>query len=384
MHFFAFCLFGLIALFWILHGLRVAAGAARMPWLKDFPEAVDSQCPAISLLFAARHEEEKLPGALASVLAIDYPALEIIAAEDRSTDSTGAILDAAAATDSRLRVIHIKELPPGWLGKTHALQTAYEQSSGEWLLFTDADVHFRPGCLRRAVSMVRALGLDHLTLLAGVEKHGFWENVIVTFFGLSFQLAIRPAHVSDPRSRSYLGIGAFQLVSRAAYEAAGTHRRLALEVLDDMKLGKIIKEAGYRSGAGVSQDAISVRWHAGPANIIRGVTKNFFASAGYRVGVVCLQLLGLFCMNVLPFLGIFLLHGWPRVFAAVAVIIALGFHGGVAIAMRASPLYALTHPVGAVLFSYMLLRSAVVTLRDGGVRWRDTFYPLDELRRGLV
>jgi glycosyltransferase involved in cell wall biosynthesis len=384
MHLFWTFFFALIALFWVVHGLRVAIDAARLPWLKDFSPAADAECPRISLLFAARNEEEKLPTALAGLAALDYPALEIIAVDDRSTDGTAAVLSAAATKNPRLRVFHVAALPSGWLGKTHALQVAYEHATSDLLLFTDADVRFRADCLRRAVHMARKLGVDHLTLLTDVEMHGFWENVIVTFFGLGFQLATRPGRVTDPQSPAYLGIGAFQMVSRRAYEASGTHRRLALEVVDDMKLGKIIKQAGFRSGVGVSQDAVLVRWHAGLGNIVRGVTKNFFAGASYRIDVVLLQLLGLLCMNVLPWIGVFALHGWPRLFAAVAVVIALVFHAGVAIAMSTSPLYALTHPLGAVLFSYMLLRSTVVTLRNGGVCWRDTFYPLEELRRGLV
>jgi hypothetical protein len=89
-------------------------------------------------------------------------------------------------------------------------------------------------------------------------------------------------------------------------------------------------------------------------------------------------------MNVVPFAGVIFGHGWVRILSGVAVVLALAFHVGVDWAMRVSPLYALTHPLGAVLFSYMLLRSTVVTLWQGGVTWRGTFYPLEELRRGVV
>ncbi len=89
-------------------------------------------------------------------------------------------------------------------------------------------------------------------------------------------------------------------------------------------------------------------------------------------------------MNVAPFMGVIFGHGWVRILAGVAVVIALGFHVGVDFTMRVSPFYALTHPLGAVIFIYMLARSTVVTLRQGGVTWRGTFYPLEELRRGVV
>ena len=378
------CLFGVILFFWIFHGLRVAYGAVRLPWLKDCAPAGDAECPRISLIFAARNEEEKLPVALATLAALDYPNLEIIAVDDRSQDATGAILDEVGRVHRRLRVLHVAELQSGWLGKTHALQKAYEVSTGEWLLFTDADVRFAPDVLRRAVRLMSERAVDHLTLFGDVEMHGFWETTLLTFFGMAFHLATDPHRVGNPHSRAYVGVGAFQLVRRAAYEAAGTHRRLAMEVVDDMKLGKIVKQAGFRSCVGIARDAVVVRWHAGAGNIVRGVTKNFFASAGYNLPIAIFSVVAVFLVNVAPFVGVFAAHGWIRIFAAIAVAIAVGFHVGVNAVMRVSPLYALTHPVGAMLFCYMLLRSMVVTLWQGGVRWRGTFYPLEELRRGVV
>jgi hypothetical protein len=384
MHVIGLVLSGLIALFWLTHGLRVAYGAIRLPWVKDFTPAADDDCPPISILFAARDEEEKLPAALATLMEIDYPRLEVIAVDDRSQDATGRILDEFAAAHPGLRVVHVTELPPGWLGKPHALQKAYEASSGEWLLFTDADVRFKADLLRRAIAMVKTGNLDHLTLLCDVEMIGFWETVLITFFGLGFHLGTEPGRVSDARSSRYVGVGAFQLLRRSAYEASGTHRRLAMEVVDDMKLGKIVKQAGFRSCCGVAQDFVAVRWHAGVGNLVRGVTKNFFAGAGYSLGLVVVQLAGLMMMNVLPFVGVVFAHGWIRLFCAIAVVIAVCFQAGVAIVMRVSPLYALTHPLGGLLFCYMLLRSTVVTLWQGGIIWRDTFYPLEELKRGVV
>ena len=384
MHLFGLLLFGLIAFFWLTHGLRVAYGALRLPWLKDFSLAVDANCPRISLIFAARDEEEKLPGALATLMEIDYPNLEVIAVDDRSNDATGRILDDFAAAHPRLRAVHVAELPPSWLGKPYALQKAYEISTGDWLLFTDADVRFKPDVLRRAVTLATRHNLDHLSLLCDIEAVGFWEKLLVTFFGFVFQIATDPYRVSNPHSYFYVGIGAFQMVKRSAYEASGTHRRLAMEVLDDMKLGKIIKRSGFRSGVGIAQDSVAVRWHAGLGNLIRGVTKNFFAGAGYSVGIVVLGLTALFLIDIAPFLGVFLGHGWIRMFAGIAVAMALLFHAAVAYTMRVSPLYALTHPLGAALLGYMLLRSTIITLRQGGIVWRDTFYPLDELKRGVV
>jgi glycosyltransferase involved in cell wall biosynthesis len=384
MHVFGLVLFGLIALFWIFHGLRIAYGAVQLPWLKDFATAADSECPRISLLFAARDEEEKLPAALATLATLNYPNLEIIAVDDRSDDATPRILDEFAAQHPRLKPLHLRELPKGWLGKPHALQKGYEVSTGDWLLFTDADVRFHPDVLRRAVTMIRERKLDHLTLLVNMDLCGFWETVLMTFFGLAFHIGNDPHGAGTPGSSAYVGVGAFQMMTREAYEKSGTHRRLAMEVIDDMKLAKLVKQAGFRSCVGVSADAVIVRWQSGLGNLLRGTTKNFFAAFGYRLWFAVLGIAGMFAMNVLPFLGLALGGGWVRIFSAIAVGIALVFHAGVDIAMHVSPLYALTHPIGALFFCYMVARSTMVTLWQRGVTWRGTFYPLEELKKGVV
>jgi len=384
MHAFALVIFGGTAFIWAILGLRIAYGASKLPWLKDFSPHTGSDLPRISLLFAARDEEEKLPGALDTLAQLDYPELEIIGVDDRSEDATGRILDEFAASHPRFRAIHVKELPAGWLGKPHALQQAYEASSGEWLLFTDADVRFKVDVLRRAMTMATERKLDHLSLFGDVEMVGFWEKVVVTFFGMAFHMATAPSEVINPKSGAYVGVGAFQLLKRSAYEAAGTHRRLAMEVIDDMKLGKIVKQAGFRSSVGIAQDSVVVRWHAGARNLINGVTKNFFAVSGFSVTRVAIAIVGMFLMNVLPFAGLFFGHGWVRILAGVSVVIVLCMHAAVDIVMRVSPLYCFTVPIGAVLFAYMLLRSTVYTLRQGGIIWRGTFYPLEALKRGAV
>jgi glycosyltransferase involved in cell wall biosynthesis len=384
MHFFGIFLFASIALFWILYGLKVAYGALRLPWLKDFSPLPDADCPRISIIFAARDEQEKLPAALATLAAIDYPHLEIIAVDDRSKDATSKILDDFAAQCPRLRVVHITDLPPLWLGKPHALQEGYEHSNGDWLLFTDADVRFRSDALRRVVALVRERRLDHLALLGDLDRSGFWDTVLLSFFGMGFQLATDPYQVNNPNSRCYVGVGAFQILKRTAYETVGTHRRLAMEVVDDMKLGKLVKFAGFRSAVGIAQDAVSVEWHTGLSNLVRGVEKNFFAGAGFSAAHAGLQIFALLMTNVAPYFGLLFGHGSIRILAAVAVIIATCFHIGVDLVMRNSPLYALTLPIGATIFAYMLLRSTIITLKQGGIIWRDTFYSLEDLRRGLV
>jgi hypothetical protein len=375
---------GALALAWIATVIDLAIGVRTIPWLRDAGPLEDEKCPTISILFAGRDEAEKMPGAIETMLALDYPRYEVIAVNDRSVDATGAILEAAAKRDARLKPVCIDSLPPGWLGKPHALEKAYEQSSGEWLVFTDADVHFRADLLRLVIALAEMKGWDHLTLLAAPKLHTFGEKMALTFFGTCFLLGTRPWSANNPKSRGYSGIGAFQMVRRSAYEKAGTHRRLAMEVVDDLKLGKIVKEAGFRSGVARGEDAVSVHWHAGLVNIVRGTTKNFFAAAGFKLWMIGLQVAGTLAMFVLPIVALPFLRGWALAFATIAAGLALIIAAGAAKGIGASPAYGLTYPLGAVIICWMLIRSTVVTLWQGGVTWRGTFYPIEDLKRGVV
>jgi glycosyltransferase involved in cell wall biosynthesis len=384
LHNFWIAVFGLIASLWVVQGIRAGIGMSSLPWLSDATPFSSQDAPFLSIIFAARDEAEKLPAALATLLAQDYPRFEVIAVNDRSRDQTAAILHEFERASQHLKVATVDNLPPGWLGKPHALVTGFEQSRGEWIVFTDADVHFAPDVLRRAVALAEERGWDHLSLLASVEMRGFWETTAISYFSLGFVFGNEPWLASNPRSGRYMGVGAFQLVRRAAYEKSGGHRRLSMDVIEDMKLGKIVKMEGFRSGVAVAQDLVKVRWHSGVGNVIRGVTKNMFAACHYNplftLGAILLPLV----MSVLPFFGVIFATGWTRVFAGIAVASAILIHTGMIWSTDASPLYGLTHPLGALLFCWMLARSAIATLWRGGVVWRDTFYPLEELRNGLV
>jgi len=372
------------AALWVLNAIDLARGVPKLPSISDIAPLEDAGCPSVSILFAARDEEEKLPGALTKFLALDYPRYEVIAVDDRSEDHTAEILKAATQKDARMKYARVDSLPPGWLGKPHAMQRAYEQSSGEWLVFTDADVHFSPDLLRRAVALAERERWDHMTILGGVEMHSMGERIALTFFGMTFVIGVRPWRVGDPRSNGYAGVGAFQMLKRGAYEAIGGHRRLAMEVVDDMKLGKVVKEARIRSGVAKGWKEVRVRWHAGLGNLVRGTTKNFFAAASFNFWIACTQLSMVLLMCVLPWVALPFLRGWALFFDAIAVGVMIATEAGVAIEVGVSPLYALTEPLGALIFAWMLLRSTIVTLWSGGITWRGTFYPLEELRRGVV
>jgi GT2 family glycosyltransferase len=393
LHWFWTGLLGFIAFAWLLAAIDLARGALTIPALDTVQllpaeaalnAAKPDKAPRVSILFSALDEAEKLPAALGTFLAMDYPNYEVIAVDDRSEDATGKILDAAARQNSRLKVVHVTSLPAGWLGKPHGLQKAFEHSTGEWLVLTDADVRFEPNVLRTTVALAEERHWDHLTLLCHAEMFTLGEKIAMTFFAMSFMLGLRPWRASDPKSRAYIGVGAFQLIRRSAYEKIGTHRRLAMEVVDDVKVGKLVKEAGLRSGVARAGRAVTVHWHAGLGNIIRGTTKNFYATTGFRVWVAVGQVAGNLLMFVLPWVALPFVHGWARIFAVTAVVLPVMAQAGAALEFGESPLYAVTQPLGALIVCWMIVRSTFVTLRQGGIRWRGTFYAIEELKRGVV
>ena len=171
-------------------------------------------------------------------------------------------------------------------------------------------------------------------------------------------MGVRPWRAKESKSKGYTGIGAFQLLRRNAYEVIGTHRRLAMEVVDDMKLGKLVKEGGFRSGVAKAWTEVRVRWHAGLGNIIRGTTKNFFASSGYKLWIVCFQLVMMLATCVAPWVALPFLRGWALAFDAIAVAMMIAIHAGVCVEVGASPVYALTEPIGALIFCWMLARAS--------------------------
>ncbi|RPI77152.1 MAG: glycosyltransferase, partial [Planctomycetaceae bacterium] len=274
----------LLLAFWVIHLVPLwplfAWGTLRRRTAR-IPEAFPS--PSVSVIVPARNEGPHIAASVRSLLALDYPAIELLVIDDRSDDETGAILDRTAAENPRLRVTHVTELPAGWLGKNHAMHTGALMASGEFLLFTDGDVLFEPDTLRLALRYVIARKLDHLCLIPYLIPGGYWENVATTGFAFLFTAATRPWLIPTRWKGAYCGVGAFNLVRRSTYDATGGFDHLRLDVLDDVHLGRMIKQRGYRQDALLSGGTITVRWQHSFWGVIRGLEKNSFATLDYSV-----------------------------------------------------------------------------------------------------
>jgi glycosyltransferase involved in cell wall biosynthesis len=366
-------------------GLPSIADISRPEW--DRRPATSNGEPRVSIIVPARNEEESIRATLLQLLDLDYSNYEVIAINDRSTDNTGQKMDQVAASPEAhqlLKVIHISDLPAGWLGKTHAMWTAGLAATGDWLLFTDADVLFKPDTLRRAIAYAEEERADHVVLFPRMIMKRAGEKMMIAFFQALFVFGHRPWKVADPKARDHMGVGAFNLVRRSVYDKVGTYRALRMEVLDDMKLGKVIKNAGFAQRNVFGEDLISLRWAKGAFGIVNNLTKNFFAVLSFEWPRTVGAIIGLGFLNLGPFLGIWLAHGWARVPYAIALGSLFLIYYGMSSRSAIPAYYFFLHPISTSLFMYTLLLSMAHTFSNDGIVWRGTRYPLDELRKGMV
>lgn len=363
-------------------GMKNVTDISRPEWDRKLASS-----PRVSIIVPARNESEDIEDALTRLFSLDYDNYEVIAINDRSTDGTGVIMDRVASTPTgqgKVKVIHIKELPPGWLGKPHAMWSAANQATGKWLLFTDADVLFKPDSIRRAVAYAEAEPADHVVLFPKMIMKGPGERLMIAFFQTLFVFGHRPWKVADPKTDDHIGVGAFNLIRRNAYEKVGTYRRLRLEILDDMKMGKIIKKAGFAQRNVFGEDLISIHWAKGMMGVVNNLTKNFYAVLSYQWPRAILSCIALAILNWGPFGGTIFIHGWARLPYMIALVSMLLIYVGMSARSAIPPYYFVLHPISTLLFCYAVMRSTFLTLRQGGVVWRGTFYALEELKRGLV
>jgi len=373
-----------IVLLWTARILSALRNLPCIPNLLDprYEQPIPTQAtPLITVVVPACNEEANIEATLRSLLAVESVQIEILAIDDRSTDSTGAIMDRIAAeSQSRLSVIHITDLPLGWMGKTHAMAVAARQATTPWLLFTDADIVFSSDSLHRVLNLAQTERADHVVLFPSMILETFGETMMVAIFQLFGTLGSPPWRVSDPRSRDSIGIGAFNFVRSEVYRAIGGFESLRMQVVEDLRLGFEIKRAGYRQRVAFGRDLIRLRWAEGTLHFIRNVTKNFFAVFRFRALPALIA-----CAVLIPFcLGPFVALAGPlqfRIPAALLLLVLFFLYRFFHRYNRVPSAYFLTFPIAAAVLIYALFRSVLVTLLRGGIRWRGTFYPISELRK---
>jgi len=341
--------------------------------------------PSLSVIVPCRDEAPGVEEALASVLAQDYPRLEVVAVDDRSSDGTGRVLDRLAAARPGLSVQHVTSLPAGWLGKTHACEAGARRAAGAWLLFTDADVVLAPGALRAAVGHAEARGLGHLVVTPALVAPGLAERAFVSFFAALLAVAFRPADLRRARTRAFAGVGAFNLVRAEAWRDVGGHRALAYEVADDVKLGLVLRRSGVPQGVAQGAAFLALRWQPGFRASLRGLVKNGFAGLEYGWGRVAVVAAALALLGAAPWIAVVAGPPGARAAGLAALAVAWAVHGASARrSARGSGLEGACATGCALLLAGVLVASAALASARGAVVWRGTRYPLRELRARCV
>jgi glycosyltransferase involved in cell wall biosynthesis len=352
--------------------------------LLDSTSPEPSEWPRVSVVIAACNEERTIEGALATLLSEDYPDLEIVLVDDRSTDATGAIIDRLAERDGRVRPVHVRTLPDGWLGKVHALDQGAKRASGRWVLFTDADVHFHRGALRKAIARCEAERLDHLSVLPDARSHSFAEEVVLVAVGESFLRTLRAPLVGRPGTGAYAGVGAFNLVRRSALDRTEGFAWLRMEVLDDVGLGLMLLRSGARAGFALGPGEITMDWYASLPAMAKGLEKNLFGFyARFRYGRLAAFVLGVWLILAGPSVSIAqraLPFEWAAGTLAYACLAVYALR--VSRKVRRPFLPVLLLPIGQLAIPLLVLRSAISCWRNRGIVWRGTTYSLAALRAG--
>ena len=356
-------------------------GVGKMGRLSAVPPFKKSNPPLISIIVPACNEEKNIRQAILTQLQQSYGNFEIIAINDRSTDSTGKILDELSHHHPKLRVLHIHELPHGWMGKAHALQCGTEIAGGDYLLFTDGDILLGDSTLSRAVAHMARAELDHLALIFKNSSKGWLLNSLILESGAALLQLFRPWQVKKPRSKSFIGVGAFNMVKRTSYFGVGGHEPIRMHPIDDIMLGKLIKRAGYRQDCLLGTDLVTVPWYDSPGAMIDGLMKNVLAIINYRAMLLPVLLGGMVVLNILPLWGVLLGDGYSRLVWLTVVLIKLAtfWHGTRLLGMSGwcAPGTLLTPYISF----YIVVRAAWLNFREHGITWRGTHYSLDELRK---
>jgi hypothetical protein len=281
----------------------------------------------------------------------------------------------------------VKTLPDNWLGKPHAMAMAARDAiaidRADYLLFTDADVFFEPQAIRRSLGHAVETDADHFVTFPTPLIKSIGEGMLLGYLGVMGLWATRPWKASDPKAtRDSIGIGAFNLLRTEAYENLGGFESLRMEILEDLMLARRVKLAGLRQRVAIAPGMVTLHWAAGVWGVVHVMTKNLFAVFRFRItlALAACAWLTVLCLGPIVFL-VFRQTRLPAVLTLIAIVMLYLLS---TLHSKISPWYAMLFPAGAGLFLYSLLQSALTTLRAGGVTWRGTFYPLNELRKNVT
>lgn len=352
------------------------------------PAAPPANAPLISLCVPARNEERNIRGCIEALLTQDYPNLEVIVLDDRSTDATFAILKDIANRDSRLHPISGSDLPAGWAGKPHALYQASAAARGEWLCFVDADTFLSSKTLSSCYVKALETRADMFTIMTFQIMGSFWEKTVMPLVMTALSVGFSPRRVNDPNRKDAIANGQFILIKRSVYNAIGGHKSVKDNIVEDKAISEQVKWNGYRLIVADGYSLARTRMYTSLPEMWEGWTKNIYLGLSDRAGLLVLgvfgavvALLAALFLPLWPLLGIawYLTGGGWMATAVIAEAALLWIYvilvrAQVARKMEISWWYAFTTPLGAAIFASMMITSAFRVLTGKGVTWKGRSY----------
>jgi glycosyltransferase involved in cell wall biosynthesis len=351
--------------------------AAQMPRLDPALPAVSSEAlPRVSVVIAARNEELDLPATLDDLLAQDYPDLEIIVVEDSSTDRTAEVIDARAP---RVRRVNPPPLPAGWVGKNWACWNGARATTGEWILFEDADVRTHPAAVRTSLEWARQEHADLASIGPAVDMRSFWERVVLPFYIQVVLTYFRAPHVNRARSKSAMANGQFWLTPRSVYYALGGHEAVRSIVLEDIAIARQYRAAGRALRFAWAPLLAQTRMYRNRPEMFEGLLKNVhgteFSAARLVISIAGLVGFFLLPLALLPF-GLLTGTFGLTVLGGFLYFALFGKHVVFARALGAPAVYGLLYPVAVVYYVVLLVTSLGRGLRRRTVAWKGRSYPM--------
>lgn len=379
----------LVVLLWCVLGVRIVRSLRSTLVLRANQPSSLKAFPRVSIIVAARNEEEALPAALESLLALDYPDFEIVLVDDDSQDHTGAIADewtSKPAARGRLKVLHNKTLPPQWHGKVHALHLASSAASGEWILATDADMVLHPAVLRVAVSVALERDVQFLSIIPELEFGSFWEKVVLPAFSFLIT-SLFPVHlINDPTSPRALAAGAFILMKRGDLDALGGYARLRNVLIEDLRMAELFKRHGRRIYLAASRGLLHTRMYSSGAEMFEGLSRTAFEGSGYSVPKTLGAMFLANLLAVFPWVALITralvdwkldraeLHDPFLLVAVVACLLASLVYLPFILHSQIPPLYVFTLPLATLFYSCVSVYSILTSRIGRGVSWKDRRY----------
>lgn len=372
---------------WMLVTLTVAGYALGLAWfLRRCPDLAPAD-PApgdagtVTVLIPARDEAGVIDATLDGVRAQGPALAEVRVVDDASADDTAARVRRHTHADARVGVHPAPPVPPGWFGKTHALQAAARQASGRWLLFLDADTALAPGAIDAALAAARREGASFLSVWPRQETGGFWERRVQPLsIGLAAAGNALQRLAGPPFPAALSAWGAFVLVRADAYQRVGGHGAVRDRILDDTELCRAFRRAGEHTVAFRAPALVRVRMYHGLADLWQGWRKNLFDSLGRSLPATLASAAVVLLVTWGPGVGLFAAAVAGGAWTAWAVPLALQLVVLSPLASRvvATPPYLGASPLGGAVFAALLAASAWAALAGDGVRWKGRRYVSDE------